>query len=47
MMWEYNLLQDAILDQDEATSAKSWQRTEELLERQKSPDDHEGLEEKP
>lgn len=47
MMWEYDLLQDAILLQDEATSAKSWQRTEELLDEQSSADDHEELNKKP
>lgn len=47
MMWEYDLLQDTILDQDEATSAKSWQRTEELLAMQSSSDDHEEVSKKP
>jgi 2'-5' RNA ligase len=47
MMWEYDLLQDAVLEPDEATSARSWQRTEELLEEQSSSGDHEELVKKP
>lgn len=47
MMWEYDLVQDRILDQEEATSARSWRRTEELLAEQSSSDDHEELVPKP
>lgn len=47
MMWEYDLLQRRELRPDEATSSESWERTTELLNKRKSPHDHDGLAPKP
>lgn len=47
MMWEYDLLQDEILSSKEATSAKSWENTIELLEKQSSDNDYSQLAPKP
>ncbi len=47
MLWEYDLLQDEVLDSDEATSASTWERSEELLETNRTPEDHEELFPKP
>jgi hypothetical protein len=47
MMWEYDLLQDQELRPEEATSAISWERTMDLLNDRKSPNDHDKLDPKP
>lgn len=47
MLWEYDLLQNAILDSDTATSATSWELSLEMLEARQSNNDHEGLVPKP
>lgn len=47
MMWEYDLLQSQELRPAEATSARSWDRTIELLNEQQSPGDHDRLAPKP
>ncbi len=47
MMWEYDLLQDRMLSFDDATSAESWEKTMELLEKKSSHDDHRQLAPKP
>lgn len=43
MMWEYDLLQDQELRPDKATSAESWKRTTDLLNKRKSSRDHDKL----
>jgi hypothetical protein len=43
MLWEYDLLQDQMLDHDEATSRESWRRTEALLDEHGTASDHEKL----
>lgn len=40
MLWEYDLLQDRVLDPDEATSRASWRRTESLLDERTTAADH-------
>lgn len=47
MMWEYDLLQNQELRPDEATSARSWERTIELLNERCSSRDHDKLAPKP
>jgi len=47
MMWEYDLLQNQELRPDEATSARSWERTIELLNERCSSSDHDKLAPKP
>lgn len=47
MLWEYDLLQDAFLDPDAATSAATWQRSKELLAEQESETDHSNLDSTP
>lgn len=47
MMWEYDLLQQSVLSRSEATSAESWDQTNELLEEMTGEDDHSNLSEKP
>lgn len=43
ILWEYDLLQDRVLEQNEATSATAWRRTEELLDERASPTDFRSL----
>jgi ribosomal protein L37AE/L43A len=43
MLWEYDLLQDRVLEPDEATSRASWRRTESLLDERATTTDHERL----
>jgi|GEM_PF-2439533 len=43
MLWEYDLLQDRVLDHEEATSRGSWQRTETLLDERAMASDHQKL----
>jgi hypothetical protein len=47
MMWEYDVIRDEVLSKQEATSADSWRKTEETLQRKASQNDHEVLSPKP
>ena len=47
MMWEYDVVRGEVLSKQEATSADSWRKTEETLQRTASQNDHEVLSPKP
>lgn len=47
MMYEYDLLRDEVLSQQQATSASSWEKTTEALRKKATPNDHEALSPKP
>jgi 2'-5' RNA ligase len=47
MMWEYDVVRDEVLSKQEATSADSWQKTNEALRKKTTPNDHEKLSPKP
>jgi len=43
MLWEYDLLQEQMLEYAEATSRESWRRTEALLDERAGANDHKKL----
>jgi len=47
MMYEYDLLRNEVLSQQQATSASSWEKTKEALREKTTPNDHEALSPKP